>query len=313
MQSTPSPPQPVASVVSSPPQPVAPVVPSPVEPLRVPGSIGTPTSSSPVQKAVDVPQLAPDVVQERLPTPEPEPALAPPANIEAPAPRSEVEPAATTARAPSTEASPSAPAATRGGLTLSPPMNIEESPMGTPAPAEFGTSPIMASNPDMGSHTDEVDAGYSFPPIPVTAPSVPLAPSPPITESASPVAVVAPTPVAQHISAPQTQIPAARTPSPLHNGRTQEAPRDVVTPTPPSTSVLGQTQFTTPNQSSAVDSTTSGTNGWAAVPGDPSTWTVDQVVAWAKGKGFDDAVQHKFFGKQTWLILPHTLTRLCRT
>lgn len=300
MQSTPSPQQ-----------PIAPIVPSPVEPLRVPGSISTPTSSSPVQKAADVPQLAQDVAQERKATPEP--ALAPPANIEAPAPRSEVVPAAATAKVTSTEASPSAPAATRGGLTLSPPMNIEESPMGTPAPAEFGTSPIMASNPDMGSHTDEVDAGYAFPPIPAAAPSVPLAPSPPITESAPPVAVVAPTPVPHHIPASQTQIPTARTPSPLHNGHTQEAPREVVTPTPPSTSVLGQTQFTTPNQGSAMENTTSSTNGWAAVPGDPSTWTVDQVVAWAKGKGFDDAVQYKFFGESTWLILPHTLTRLCRT
>jgi hypothetical protein len=53
--------------------------------------------------------------------------------------------------------------------------------------------------------------------------------------------------------------------------------------------------FTTPNQ--AQENGTQNGNGWSAVPGDPSTWTVEQVVAWAMGKGFDDMVCHKFMGE----------------
>lgn len=254
-----------------------------------------------------MPEVSPDPVRQSTP----EPALAPPANIQVPA-LSRTESATPVPVAPitSTEASPKTPAAPRGGMTLSPQMQVEESPMGTPLPADFGTSPIMASNPEMAPHMDEVDAGYAFPPIPVAAPQAPVAPSLPIAEPAPPPAILSPTPVAQHMPAPQSQAPAVRTPSPsaAPNGYTHEAPREVVTPTPPSTSSLGQAPFTTPSQAPPSENIPSHTNGWAAVPGDPSTWTVDQVVAWAKGKGFDDAVQYKFFGEYRARIHTQSLT-----
>lgn len=182
------------------------------------------------------------------------------------------------------------------GMSLSPPMGLEESPMGTPTPSGFGSSPVMAS--DMSS-MDEVDSGYAFPPIPVTASAVPnpeppapiLSPVPQSRYNATP-----PVPVSQYMATPPVET--ARTPSPAAMSQGTSAspiPRTVVTPTPPSTSALGQMSFTTPNQ--AHENGTQNGNGWSAVPGEPSTWTVEQVVAWAMSKGFDDMVCHKFMGE----------------
>lgn len=178
-------------------------------------------------------------------------------------------------------------------MSLSPPMGVEESPMGTPTPSGFGASPVMAS--DM-STMDEVDSGYAFPPIPIAA-SAPAAAQEPPTTILSPVPQSR-APASQYMPTPPVET-TARTPSPSMPRPTSASPvpRTVVTPTPPSTSALGQS-FATPYQENGMQST----NGWSAVPGDPSMWSVDQVVAWAASKGFDDAVCHKFVGASFPLV-----------
>jgi hypothetical protein len=246
--------------------PVIPAVVTPTEPLRVPGSISIPTPPR---------QATPEVNDIATATSRRGSALAPPADIQP-----------TLSRNDSTTPVPVLPHKPTMGMSLSPPMGVEESPMGTPTPSGFGSSPVMAS--DM-SGMDEVDSGYAFPPIPVAS-----APEPPAP-------ILSPVPQSRYNATPPVQymptppVETARTPSPAAmSQRTSGSPvpRTVVTPTPPSASALAQS-FTTPNQENGMQ----GGNGWSAVPGDPSMWSVDQVVAWAMSKGFDDAVCHKFVGE----------------
>lgn len=261
-------------------EPVIPAVVTPTEPLRVPGSISLPTP--PRQATPDTKEISNEGPESRRGS-----ALAPPADIQPILSRTESK----------TPVPVAVPQKTTMGMSLSPPMGLEESPMGTPTPSGFGSSPVMPS--DM-SGMDEVDSGYAFPPIPVTDSAVPEAAEPP-APILSPVPqsrynATPPVPVSQYMATPP--IETARTPSPAAMSQRTSAspvPRTVVTPTPPSTSALGQMSFTTPNQ--AQENGTQNGNGWSAVPGDPSTWTMEQVVAWAMGKGFDDMVCHRFMGE----------------
>jgi hypothetical protein len=42
----------------------------------------------------------------------------------------------------------------------------------------------------------------------------------------------------------------------------------------------------------------------------PSEWNVDQVVEWAKGKGFDDGICNKFIGKFAYYHIESNLNSI---
>lgn len=154
---------------------------------------------------------------------------------------------------------------------------------------------------------DEVDAGYAFPPIPVTT-SAPAEEPQREASPVPPVAIVSPAPVgfAQNLPTPMSAAHGMpRTPSPhaASNGspfQYASPANEVSTSTPPP--VGGHSApsmaFTPSGQNMQSDNALA-SNGWASVPGDPMVWSVEQVVGWAKGKGFDDAVCAKLIGKSS--------------
>ncbi|KAJ9096715.1 hypothetical protein QFC21_004985 [Naganishia friedmannii] len=318
--------------------PATPAVPStmpptPVEPLRVRGSQSGASSSRPETPPQSTVQENPpstgssDDAQRRVKE------LTPPAEntspVALPAPASVASPPQTvlTPAEPATNSPRQVVKPANNAMSLSPPMLAEESPMGTPTPAGYGaTSPLAALAPENGFQgvaqgMDEVDAGYAFPPIPV-ATSAPRDEKQLETSSVPPVAVISPAPVgfAQNLATPLTGAHGMpRTPSPhaASNGspfQYASPAKGVTTSTPPPARQSGPTSYASAGQNLQADNSVP-TNGWASVPGDPMVWTVEQVVGWAKGKGFDDSVcdkliEHDITGDVLLEMDVHTLKEI---